>query len=51
MEVIFVRHHTAVIDFDVDQVGVDAVNGSTESPEVHSAIVDGVYQKAGNIGL
>src|SRR5580704_3410701 len=34
VKVVLVRNHAAVIDLDVDQIGVDSINGSAESPEV-----------------
>ena len=35
VEVIFIGDHAAIVDFDVDEVGVDAVDGGAESFEEH----------------
>ncbi len=35
MEVVLIGDDAAVVDFDIDEVGVDAVDGSAESFEKH----------------
>jgi hypothetical protein len=39
MEMVLIRNHAAVIDLDVDQIGVDAVDGCTEGLEKHNRVI------------
>jgi len=39
MEMVLIRDHAAVIDLDVDQIGVDAVNGCAEGLEKHNRVI------------
>jgi hypothetical protein len=37
MEDVFIHHHAAIVDLDVDEVGVDSVDSRTENLKKHGA--------------
>ena len=50
VEVVLIADYAAQIDFDVDQTGVDAVDGGAEGLEEHGWRIEASVTEAGNSG-